>query len=288
MAPLFAHLSAEQARTYALVLASAGIGHILHDHPQGWAIEVPVAARRQALAAIATYRRENPDQPLPAAPPVALIRTHSAIYAALILILIHAAVASAPAAGSFVAAYGADARSILNGQIYRCLTALLLHADGAHLAANVAAALLFGTYVAALYGWGVGWQLILSCGAGGNLFTAFWYGDGHRAIGASTAVFAAVGLVVAHSLWRRRRHRPGSWRSWAPLAGGMALVGWLGTAPQSDLLSHLLGFVCGLSGGSCYVRMVKGIYAGRVQAAAVALVAIGLMGAWYWGMAYRE
>jgi len=286
MAPLFAHLTAEQARIYALVLASAGIRHTLHDHQKNWAIQVPTETRRLAVAAIAAYRRENPDLPLASAPPVARIRTHSAIYAALILIVTHTLVASSPTPASFAAAYGADARQIVDGQIYRCLTALLLHADWAHLAGNVAATLLFGTYVASLCGWGVGWLLILLGGAGGNLFTAVWYGQGHRSIGASTAVFAALGFCVAHALWRRKRHSPGSWRSWAPLAGGLALVGWLGTAPQSDLLAHLLGFVCGLLGGGCYVRMVKGIYPWPIQAAALGVVALGIVGGWYGGMAY--
>jgi len=286
MVPLFAHLTAEQARIYSLVLASAGIRHTLSDRQKQWAIDVPTEARGLATAAIAAYRRENPDRVLPATPPVARIRTHSAIYAALILILAHAAVVSDPAPASFVATYGADARQIVNGQIYRCLTALLLHADGAHLAANVAATLLFGNYVAALYGWGVGWLLILCCGAGGNLLTAFWYGQGHRAIGASTAVFAAVGLCVAYALRRRKRQAPGSWRSWVPLAGGLALVGWLGTAPQSDLLAHLMGFACGLAGGGCYAQMVKGIHSWPIQVGALAIVALGIIGGWYWGMTY--
>ncbi len=286
MAPLFAHLTAEQAQIYALVLASAGIRHTLHSHRQNWAVHVPIEARGSAVAAIAAYRRENPDQTIPTAPPLTLVRTHSAIYAALILIAIHAVVAAAPAPASFVAAYGADARLIVNGQIYRCLMALLLHADGAHLAANVAATLLFGTYVAALCGWGVGWLLILCCGAGGNLFTALWYGQGHRAIGASTAVFAAVGICVAQALWRRKRHTPGSWRSWVPLAGGLALVGWLGTAPRSDLLAHLLGFACGLVGGGCYARMVKGIHSWPIQVGALGIVALCIVGGWYWGLAY--
>jgi membrane associated rhomboid family serine protease len=286
MAPLFAQLTAEQARIYALVLASAGIRHTLYRHQKNWAVEVPAEARGLAVAAIAAYRRENPDKTNPTAPPITLVRTHSAIYAALILIAIHAVVAAAPAPASFVAAYGADAGQIVNGQIYRCLTALLLHADGAHLAANVAATLLFGTYAAALCGWGVGWLLIVCCGAGGNLLTALWYGQGHRAIGASTAVFAAVGICVAQALWRHKHNAMRSWRSWVPLAGGLALVGWLGTAPHSDLLAHLMGFACGLVGGGCYARMVKGIHAWPIQAGALGLVALGIVGGWYWGMVY--
>ncbi len=287
MAPLFAHLSAEQARTYALVLASAGIDHTLDQHHGRWAITVPPDERRPALSAIAVYRRENPIPIDRIAPPPPPLRTFSAIYAALILMVTHAAVASDPSRPALVDAYGADARRIVGGQIYRCITALLLHADWGHLAANMGGTLLFGTYTAALYGWGVSWLLILFSGALGNLLTAFWHGADHHSIGASTAVFAAVGLCAAHGLWRRKTQPPGGWRAWAPLAGGLALVGWLGTAPQSDLLAHLLGFGCGLAVGSAYVRSLKSTYAWPVQSAALGVVALGIIGSWYWGMAYR-
>lgn len=286
MAPLFAHLSAEQARTYALVLASAGIAHILHQRRNRWAIDVPDEARRRAVYAIAAYRRENPPLTTPPLSAANLPRTFSAVFAALILMVTHAATAADPSRATLVAAYGADARRIVGGQIYRCVTALLLHADWGHLAANMAGTLLFGTYTAALYGWGLGWLLILLAAFMGNLLTAAWHGDGHRAIGASTAVFAALGLCAAHALRRRRRQAPGGWRAWAPLAGGLALVGWLGTAPQSDLLAHLLGFGCGLAIGGLYLRAVRNTSSWAAQTGALGVVALCFILSWYWGMAY--
>jgi hypothetical protein len=45
-------------------------------------------------------------------------------------------------------------------------------------------------------------------------------------------------------LRRRRRLRPRG-RNWLPLAAGLALLGWLGTGPDSDVIGHLLGFVLG-------------------------------------------
>jgi membrane associated rhomboid family serine protease len=287
MAPLFAHLTAEQARTYALVLASAGIDHAVRDAPTGWAIDVPIENLRQAVAAIRAYRRENPAVGPPPVFPMGGLRPHSAVFAALLLMITHAAVSAGQASETFVAAYGADAQQIVGGQIYRCITALLLHRDWAHLAANMAGTLLFGTYVAAMYGWGVGWLLTLFSGAAGNLLTAVWHGHGHRSIGASTAVFAAVGLCAAHSLWRRTLQSRSGWRAWAPLAGGLALVGWLGTAPQSDLLAHLLGFACGLAGGLLYMSTLKRILPWPIQAAALVALAACIIGAWYGGMAYR-
>jgi membrane associated rhomboid family serine protease len=287
MAPLFAHLNAEQARLYALVLASSGIRHALDHQEARWSIQVPAEERRRALRAIAAYRSEN------AAPPEALpslasepIRTFSAVYAAFILAAVHLAVGADREQQALFAAFDANAHLIMNGQIYRCLTALLLHADWPHLLANVAGTLLFGTYAVALYGWGVSWLLIIASGALGNLLTAWWYAGGHAAIGASTAVFAALGLCAAMSLWRRMALRGSGWRRWAPLAGGLALVGWLGTAPRSDLLAHLLGFSVGLLCGSLYARACGRIFPWPVQVAALLVVVVGIVAGWYQGMAY--
>lgn len=287
MAPLFAHLNAAQARLYALVLASAGICHTLDHQEERWSIQVPVGDRRRALRAIAAYRLENTTSP-EALPSLASepIRTFSAVYAALILTVVHLAVGSDRERQAFVAAFDANAHLIMNGQIYRCLTALLLHADWPHLLANVAGTLLFGTYAAALYGWGVGWLLIIASGALGNLLTAGWYTGGHAATGASTAVFAALGLCAARTLWRRMALPGSGWRRWAPLAGGLALVGWLGTAPRSDLLAHLLGFGVGLLCGILYTRACGRIYPWPVQMAALLVVVVGIVAGWYKGMAY--
>ena len=65
-------------------------------------------------------------------------------------------------------------------------------------------------------------------------------------MGASTAVFTALGLMAAHS-WKIRLPLRQSWaRRWAPLVAGTVLLGWLGTAGEgTDIVAHLLGFTVG-------------------------------------------
>jgi len=148
--------------------------------------------------------------------------------------------------------------------------------------------------VASLCGWGLGWLMILAAGFTGNLLTALWYQHNHLAIGASTSVFGAVGICTMLSLWTggwsKTQHAQLAWRRWMPLAGGLALLGLLGTSPHADLIAHMLGFAAGLIlGGFC------GLWSGRlpyhtlvwVQWAA-ALAAFGILAAcWLRGIYYN-
>ena len=87
---------------------------------------------------------------------------------------------------------------------------------------------------------------MLLSGAAGNWLTAALRGAPHSAVGASTGIFGGIGGLAALELMRRRRGAAVSaWRAWAPIAAGLALLGFLGTSPQSDVLAHLFGFAVG-------------------------------------------
>src|SRR5207249_10349709 len=68
----------------------------------------------------------------------------------------------------------------------------------------------------------------------------------HQAVGASTAVFAALGAMSAYS-WRERFQLPQRWaRRWGPLIAGVILLGWTGSAGEgTDLVAHVTGFAVG-------------------------------------------
>ncbi|HEY1726183.1 MAG TPA: rhomboid family intramembrane serine protease [Steroidobacteraceae bacterium] len=153
-----------------------------------------------------------------------------------------------------------DDLRVQQGQLWRAWTALTLHLDGAHLIANLAAGIWFCYLAAAQIGAGSSWLLIVSGAAIANLIEALLGPAAHVSVGASTAVFTALGLLAAHA-WRQRR----SWTQqrwalrWAPLVGGVVLLGWFGTggdagditageaAPvlQVDIVAHALGFLVG-------------------------------------------
>jgi rhomboid protease GluP len=139
-----------------------------------------------------------------------------------------------------------DAEQVQRGQWWRAWTALTLHLDGPHLIANLAAGIWFGFLAAREIGSGSTWLLIVTGAALANLFEGSFGPPWHRSVGASTAVFTALGLLVAYS-WRLRLRLPQGWASrWAPLVAGALLLGWFGTAGEgTDIVAHVLGFAFG-------------------------------------------
>jgi rhomboid protease GluP len=141
------------------------------------------------------------------------------------------------------------------GEWWRPFTGLFLHADAGHLVGNLAGGAVFGMLVARLIGPLRGWLLILGSGTLGNIITsALVYPQPFQSIGASTAVFAALGILsgvgIAETL-RERAHLP--WlRILAPVVAGLVLLGWLGggSSPQTDVLGHVFGFGSGVAAGA--------------------------------------
>jgi membrane associated rhomboid family serine protease len=181
----------------------------------------------------------------------------------------------------------ADSRAILSGEWWRTITALFLHGDGPHLAANLATGLLFAAFLIPRLGSGLTWLTILLSGALGNALNAWGYrGEPHFSIGASTACFGALGILVGLELlarWREPRTR-GRWQLILPLGAGFALLAFLGVGEEQhrvDYMAHFWGFFAGLAEGAlvqmCGIRERLSARGQRV-AAMVALALIA--GAW--------
>jgi rhomboid protease GluP len=139
----------------------------------------------------------------------------------------------------------ASARPILSGEVWRTVTALTLHADLAHVLSNAIACLVFITAVAWWFGPGVGTWLVLLAGAGGNALTALAHGPSFNAVGASTAIFGALGILASRQFVARRQGRGSGHKGWVVIAASLALLGMLGTAPGSDVLAHVFGLLVG-------------------------------------------
>ena len=152
-----------------------------------------------------------------------------------------------------------DAQLVQAGQWWRAWTALTLHLDGPHLAANLAAGVWFGYLAARQMGVGTAWFLTVTGAALANLLEGLAGPPEHQAVGASTAVFTALGAMAAYS-WRERFRLPQRWaRRWGPLIAGVILLGWTGSAGEgTDLVAHVGGFVVGvLLGASAAVPRVQ-------------------------------
>ncbi len=140
-----------------------------------------------------------------------------------------------------------DARALFSqGEWWRPFTALWLHADAGHLVSN-----LVGGYFV-LRGWFAltptlrGWMALGGASVLANvLVAAAHYPQAYRSLGASTLVFAGLGLLVGRAL--RHPRLPGRWRPLlVPLAAGLTLLGLFGAGGENiDVLAHVAGFVTG-------------------------------------------
>jgi membrane associated rhomboid family serine protease len=145
----------------------------------------------------------------------------------------------------------ASGDAILRGEWWRAITALTLHADTEHLVANLATGLLFAAFLVPLLGTGLAWFSIVLSGALGNFFNALLYrNEPHDSIGASTAVFGALGILVAWQVVAQilsiRKFR--AWELIVPTGAGLALLAWLGVGEehsQTDYMAHFFGLVAG-------------------------------------------
>jgi membrane associated rhomboid family serine protease len=107
-------------------------------------------------------------------------------------------------------------------------------------------------------------------------------------VGASTAVFTALGLLAAHS-WRLRSSYSQRWAvRWAPLVGGIVLLGWFGSggggsdgdldaasATQVDVVAHATGFMVGCLLGALAAKPALGRLLDRVPQWIAGLAALG-------------
>jgi membrane associated rhomboid family serine protease len=200
----------------------------------------------QARAELAAYWEENRDWPPPEEGPPPLAGGAAAALGFSGVLVAVAVLESTRAGGwDWRAAGVGDSELIRQGAWWRAVTALTLHAGADHLAGN----LLFGSLFAALLSraWGTGPACLgmLVGGAAGNLVNALLRSSPHGFVGASTAVFAAVGSLAAwHGLARRSAR--GRWRPWLPWMAAAALLSLLGTeGERTDVPAHVAGLLCG-------------------------------------------
>ena len=149
------------------------------------------------------------------------------------------------------------------GEWYRPFTSLFLHADFQHLIGNLLIGGIFCFFVSSSLGPLVGWFSILLSGTLGNIATsALNYPEEFLSLGASTATFGALGLLVGSSAcvaWSARSLRKLG-GAVLPVIAGSIMLGWFGTGggdPRVDVLAHVMGFAVGAVVG-LFVILLRG------------------------------
>jgi membrane associated rhomboid family serine protease len=258
-------------RHQALALQSAGIAAGIL---QVGGDQVLVVRDHDAAAAsyeLDRYRRENVDWPPKETYPVPLSQgVHAAIVFGGVLVLFYMFQTAQRFGLDWTSLGRADAADIRAGEWWRAITALTLHADLAHLAGNVVFGAALGVVLAQSIGVGLAWWGFLLSGAIGNYLNAWFQDASHRSLGASTAVFGALGIQAAYEWMRRSELGFRRWRRWAPVVMGLGLLAWLGAGgvhvedPRSleglervDIGAHALGFVSGAAIGLVLGRVPR-------------------------------
>ena len=270
---------------YGLVLTAVGIDYRLVQDDNGVGMFVAAADVAPARRELAAFAREN-RRPYPSFPPPGALRdgVPAALIYCAVLVVVFAASRRQGFSVEWFSAGAAQAGLIAEGEWWRVVTALGLHADIAHLFANLVVGGLFGVFLAQSLGAGLGWLTITLAGGGGNALNALVQPAAHTAVGASTAVFAALGILAVLML----KHQASPWkkglRRWLPLAAGVALLSFLGfSGVRTDIGAHLAGFAVGCVFGAGILlagpRLPKGTNAQYVFGGSALAVFVG---SWLW------
>tara|TARA_R110002049_G_scaffold305056_1_gene501017 strand:- start:66684 stop:67595 length:912 start_codon:yes stop_codon:yes gene_type:complete len=267
-----------------LVLESAGIQSHVSKRDHWWILSVAAHDRVQSIVELEAYQQDNAERVNERPTKVTLFAggvVGCAVYA-IVLILVDFYVRFQTFGLPWLQAGQMQSGMVTAGQWWRVVTALTLHADAQHLCSNLAFGCVFGLMAGRILGGGVAWLAIVVSGSIGNLLNALTRNSEHTSIGASTAVFATLGIMVSHALHPRWSTYEKPMKRWSPLIAGILLLAFIGVGGErTDVGAHVTGFLAGLVIGWVGCRLPERLIADRrVQVGAgVAAVTIVIM-AW--------
>ena len=137
---------------------------------------------------------------------------------------------------------------VAQGETWRLLSSMFLHAGITHLALNMLSLYFLGSFVEVAFGRGRFFALYLLSGISGGLAYLYFGGFGAPAVGASGAIFGLLGGILGYSLGRGTF----SWQN--PLIRQLlillALNLYLGfSIPNISITAHLGGLAGGFAFG---------------------------------------
>ncbi len=246
-----------QAEQYALVLTAMGIRSLIS--PEGKFLNLYVAHKDapRAKTELVAYDNENTNNPTDKnRSALNLPRMEVALIYWAVLLFFFAAARQEAFSFDWVNKGAVQAGLMLEGEWWRAVTALCLHLDAAHLFSNLVFGTVFLLLLTQITGAGVASLLMVITGAMGNAMNAIIHIPTHTSIGASTAIFAGVGLLTTlQHMWQPNRETF-SLRRLLPLAGGVMLLVFLGLSGENtDVIAHVLGFGSGVAVGWALVKL---------------------------------
>lgn len=281
------YASRSQAYERALAVLAMDMAHWIFHEEDEYLLCVEPPKAFAALRELEHFERERGVSP----PEKIALEKHSPrslFVAAWVMGLFFAAQNFAPPWWEDAGASATDA--VLRGEWWRILTALTLHAEFSHFGANLAAGLVFAAFLLPMLGTGWTWFSIVLTGALGNWLNAWGHrGEPHISIGASTAVFGALGALVGAQLASRWfAIRKISVREvLMPVGAGFALLAYLGVGDEhTDFGAHLCGLAIGVPLGLIataldFKKHTRPLAQGVLSFAAPALLLLAWVFAWH-------
>lgn len=258
-----------------------------------WVVLVPTEQAAAADRELAEYERVNRDWPPPSArggthaqgKPTNTVFSSLLVAVALLLWFLYTGRVGHGHNELLADRAAAVSTAIQDGEWWRTITALTLHADFGHVFSNAACLFAFGVALCRFLGPGTAWLAILLSGTLGNAAAAWLVATPRSALGASTAVFGAVGMLSVLQFYRHYRsntHIRTIWhQAWTAGIAGLALLALLGTAPGTDIAGHFCGFVSGCVIALPGLLLPQYRHRVVVQAAIFAVVVLAVLGSWY-------
>jgi len=238
--------SEKQAMEWSLVLASQGIEALIERIPEtgAWLLVVTAEEHERALASIRLYRLENRGWAWRRQLAWPGVLFHGGVLLwCWVLILIHWL---GEALGTRLESLGAmSSVAASHGEWWRSVTAVSLHADVGHLAANAATGLVVFGLAMARFGAGSAMLVGLLAGVAGNLAGWALRAEPFIGLGASGMVMGGLGMLTAQSLFLLWESPKAIRQISSGLLGGFLLFVLVGLNPASDVIAHAAGFVAG-------------------------------------------
>jgi len=248
MIPVGVTSEVDLAHLWSLVLDAADIEHRLRHGETGWQLLVSAKDISQAAEELLLFTEENRDWPpkrptssereaiVEHAPPVLPVMGGLAVFYAI---------TGGWESHSHWFVRGALDRALVlrDGEWWRLITALTLHADSVHLLGNIFFGGLLVYCLCRHLGSGIAWFSVLLTAVLANAINVVLHDDPYHSIGFSTAVFGMVGMLSG-----MRLRRIGGWQEMVlalgSAAGLLALMGSSGE--RTDLGAHFWGVGVGL------------------------------------------
>ena len=239
-----------EAEDWALVLIAEGIQSKVVRTAAGFTVAVAsgdAPAAREILDSWQTERSERSRRlAIPPARGASTLEAAMAYACALTLVAFHVGLENSGRWADFRELGKSQAALVLEGQWWRLITALTLHADLPHVLGNTLFGGFFLAAVAGRLGIGIAILCFVTTGTLGNYANALYYGSAHSSVGASTGVFGLVGVLAGLAAWHRHQTALPGRGAWVALGAGLAIVAMLGSGgPRVDFSAHLFGLAAG-------------------------------------------